>query len=148
VFQDKGKLQEAKAAYQKVLATNPLFTPAARDLALLCFQHFPDEAGLYDLAVQARQAFPDDPTLAKCLGILSYRREDLPRARQLLTQATQVLKEDGEALCYLGLTLHRLNQNTESQPLLTRALSLKPEPKLTQLANQALDEIRKTATKL
>jgi len=52
-----------------------VFCACHRALALLYGQRPADAAKAFDFATKARQAYPDDPDVAKTLGILSFRRE-------------------------------------------------------------------------
>ena len=58
-----------------------------RQLALLYGQRSTDDPKAYELVTKARQAYPDDPEIAKTLGILSYRRGYYPQSLELLKGA-------------------------------------------------------------
>jgi len=85
-------------------------TGGTRRLALLYGQLSTDSAKVYELVTKARQAYPDDPDIAKTLGILNYRRGYYPRAGELLKQAIAQRKNDPELLYYLGEVRHQLKQ--------------------------------------
>jgi len=48
--------------------------------------------------MKARQAYPDDPEIAKALGILNYRRGYYPQSADLLKEAAARRKDDPELL--------------------------------------------------
>ena len=77
--QRDGALDQAVKTYEKVVADNPLYAPATRQLALLYGQLPTDSPRAYELVTKARQAYPEDPEIAKTLGILNYRREHYPQ---------------------------------------------------------------------
>ena len=136
--QRDGTVDQAIKTYEKVLADYPLYAPATRQLTLLYAQQASDDPKAYDLATKARQAYPDDPDIAKALGILTYRRGLYPQATELLKQAAAKRNDDPELLYYLGEAYHQLKQWDECKQTLQRALTLKLAPGLADDAQQAL----------
>ena len=63
----------------------PDFAPAQKQLALLYAKDPNNDAKAYPLAVKALQAFPDDPEIARALGLIVFRQGDYSRAASLLT---------------------------------------------------------------
>jgi uncharacterized protein HemY len=145
--QGNGNYQQARQAYEQILARNPLFVPATRDLAILCSQHFPDDSKAFDLALKAHESFPDDPNLAKAFGILAFRREDYARAVQLLKESSQKLNNDAESLYYLGMAHYRLKRPEESKQALQKALALNLPPQLAEQARRVIAELGKPLAK-
>ena len=143
--QRDGTADQAIKTYEKVLADDPLYAPATRQLTLLYAQQASDDPKAYDLATKARQAYPDDPDIAKALGILTYRRGLYPQAIELLQQAAAKRNDDPELLYYLGESYHQLKQFNECRQNLQRALSLKLAPALTSEAQQALADCAETS---
>jgi tetratricopeptide (TPR) repeat protein len=80
VQQRERAVDQAVKTYEKVVADNPAYAPAMRQLALLYGRLSTDSAKAYELVTKAHQAFPDDAAIAKTLGILSYRRGFYPRS--------------------------------------------------------------------
>lgn len=140
--QRQNKSDEAKAIYQQILAKNPLFVPASRDLAVLLTHENSDDAKAYALAVKAREAFPDDADVARALGILSYRKGEYRRAIELLKESQQKRAEDGELFFYLGMAHYKLNQAPDAKSELQRALQWKVETKLSDEATRVLAELK------
>jgi len=145
LLQEKGSFQDARKALNQVLSLNPLFVPATRDLAILCFDRFPDDPRTADLATKARDSFPDDPNLAKLLGVLAYRRADYSAAAQYLKQSLQTRKNDAELLYYLGMAQYRLKSDAESRMYLKQTLDLNVTPQLAAEARRILAELEKRA---
>ncbi len=133
-----GDVDEAVKTYEKVLADYPLHAPAMRQLALLYGQRSTDEPKAYELATKAQQAYPDDPEIAKTLGILNYRRGLYSQSVDLLKKAAAKRKDDAELLYYLGQANCELKQWDECKEALQRALSLKLAPGLAVSARRAL----------
>jgi tetratricopeptide (TPR) repeat protein len=140
--QEKGNFQDARKTLDQVLARNPLFVPAIRDLAILCFDHFPDESRTSDLATKARESFPADPNLARVLGVLAYRRGDYSAAARFLKQSLQTRKNDGELFYYLGMAQYQLKAKAESKAALQQALALNIQAKLATEARGVLAELK------
>jgi tetratricopeptide (TPR) repeat protein len=143
--QREGAVDQAVKTYEKVVADNPLYAPAMHQLALLYGQLSTDSAKAYELVTKARQAYPDDPDIAKTLGILNYRRGNYPQAIELLKQATAKRKDDPELAYYLGEVYHQLKQYTECTETLQRALTLNLSPGLADDARRGLADCSEAA---
>jgi tetratricopeptide (TPR) repeat protein len=138
IQQRDGAVDQAVKTYEKLITNDPQYAPATRQLALLYGQLSTDSAKAYELATKARQAYPDDPDIAKTLGILNYRRGYYPQAVELLKQATAKRKDDPELLYYLGEVHRQLKQWDECKGVLQRALTLNLSPGLADDTRRAL----------
>jgi tetratricopeptide (TPR) repeat protein len=145
VQQRDGAVDQAVKTYEKVVADNPLYAPATRQLALLYGQLSTDTAKAYELVTKARQAYPEDPDIAKTLGILNYRRGYSPRAVELLKEASAKRKNDPELLYYLGEAHRQLKQWDECKQDLESALRLNLSPVLADDARRALTDCSEPA---
>ena len=94
----EGHLDEAKIRLEKVVAQNPQFVPATRQLALLYGISSGQDSKAYDIVRKARQAYPGDAEIAKILGVLNYRRGLAPQSLELLKEAAAKRKDDPELL--------------------------------------------------
>jgi tetratricopeptide (TPR) repeat protein len=140
-----GAVDQAVKTYEKIVADNPLYAPAVRRLAILYGQRSTDDPKAYEVVVKARQLYPDDPDIAKTLGILSYKRGFYPQAAELLKEAAAKRKDDPELLYYLGAVYHQLKQWGECKGVLEHALTLRLPPALADEARRALAECAETA---
>ena len=96
-----------------------------------------------DGAAFAGEAFPDDPNLAKVLGVAAYRGANYSAAAQYLRQSLQTRKNDGELLYYLGMAQYHLGRdklNAESKATLQQALELNLTPQQAADAKRILAE--------
>jgi tetratricopeptide (TPR) repeat protein len=144
IQQQSGAVDQAVKTYEKIIADNPLYAPATRQLALLYGRLSTDSPKAFELVTKARQAYPDDPDIAKTLGILNYRRAYYPQSLELLNEAGAKRKDDPEVLYYLGEVYHQLKQNAECKGALERALTLNLSPGLADDAKRALAECSET----
>jgi tetratricopeptide (TPR) repeat protein len=138
----QGNFAGAKQMYERMLAANPLFVAAARDLAILLSA--PDERDnpkAYELATKAREAYPLDPELARALGLLVYRRAEYLRAVQLLKESARSAQDDPELMYYLGMAHYQLKERKESKAALERVLALNAPPKLAADARRVLAQL-------
>jgi len=140
--EQQGNRAVAQQMYEKVLAANPLFTPAVRELALLLARNHTQDQKTYDLLVKARQAFPEDSEVARALGLLAYQRKDDTRAAQLLEQCAQSRKDDPELRYYLGMAHFRLKHRIEAKASLEQALAMNVPTKLATEARRVLAELK------
>ena len=140
VQQQEGAIDQAVKTYEKVVADDPSYVPAMRQLALLYGQLSTDSPKAYELVTKAHQAFPDDAVIAKTLGILNYRRGFYIQSVELLKAAAAKRKDDPEVLYYLGEVYRQLKQYTECKGELERALTMNLSPGLADDAKGALAE--------
>jgi tetratricopeptide (TPR) repeat protein len=124
IAEQKPDLITAGQTYEGVLKHYPDFAPAQKQLAILYAKDPNNDAKAYPLAVKARDAFPGDPTVAKTLGLLVYRKGDYPRAANLLQESARQMNGDAELMYYLGMAQYHLKNRTESKTALQKALDL------------------------
>jgi tetratricopeptide (TPR) repeat protein len=139
--EQQGNYKEAAELYDRILSRYPSFTPATRNLAILCFEHLGDDSKAYTLAVQARGSSKDDFPLDRVLGILSYRRGDYSFSAQLLDQCARERQKDPELLFYVGMAHYRLKEHERSKQALRQALALEVQPKLADEARRTLQQL-------
>jgi len=139
----KADLLGAKMYFEQVLAIYPAFSPAKRQLVLIAEKESSNDSKDLDWATGAREAYPDDPEVAKACGIIAYRNSDFQRAKSLLTESASKKGADGELLFYLGMTQFRLKDGS-SRATLERAIGLELKPDQTVQAKQILAETNKT----
>ncbi len=114
----------AKRTFEKVLSQYPGFSPAKRQLVLLSVSAPGDAQKERALALEAREAFPDDAEVAKAAGIIMLRQKNYPRALNLLQESSRTNSTDAELMYYLGVTQHQLEDRVASRRSLQRALEL------------------------
>jgi tetratricopeptide (TPR) repeat protein len=134
----EGAVDQAVKTYQKIIEADQHFAPALRRLALLYSQRPSEDASFYDLATKARQAYPEDPDLARVLGILNYQRGFYQQSAELLKEAGTKQSNNAELFYYLGLASHQLQQWSECDSALKRAMNLDLSPKFAGQAKPAL----------
>jgi tetratricopeptide (TPR) repeat protein len=143
VLQEQAQdLEGARKTYERILALSPDFSPALRQLALLCAQKPEESKRALELGWRARRAYPQDALLAKALGLLCYREKDARLAIELLQDCIRLRPSDGEAFVYLGLAQASQKNKKESAEALNQALRLDLAPALAQEARRALERIQ------
>jgi tetratricopeptide (TPR) repeat protein len=135
--EQQGDAKSAKIRYEKALTRYPDFAPAKRQLAIYHSKSNEDVARGAELATKAREAFPNDPEVAKALGILVGRQGNHGRAVSLLQESARTLTKDGEVMFHLGMAQKELKQ-PDSAKSLQRALELGLPDNLTTEARRAL----------
>jgi tetratricopeptide (TPR) repeat protein len=134
--------KQAAQIYDQILAHYPAFSPAMRNLAILYSEQLGDQKKAYTLANKAREAFPQEPELAKILGILEYQRGNYARAARLLKESAQFRSMDAEVFYYLGMAQYQLKARAESKAALEQALALDVQQRLADDAKRVLAELR------
>jgi tetratricopeptide (TPR) repeat protein len=133
-----GAVDQALQTYEKVVDGYPQLAAATRQLALLYGQRSAGDLKAWNLVRNVLRAYPDDPELAKTLGVLSYRRGYYLQSTELLEKASAKLKDDSDLLYYLGMAHYHLRKYAETKDALQRALSLNLSGKLADEARHAL----------
>jgi tetratricopeptide (TPR) repeat protein len=110
--------------YEKVLGEYPDFPPAKRRLAILYSGDPSKDQVALDIAVKARETYPEDLQLEKALGIIVYRKGDFDRAASLLQDCSRQLTGDAELLYYLGMSRFQTKDLAASRRALQQALDL------------------------
>jgi tetratricopeptide (TPR) repeat protein len=142
VARQQGKIQQTKALFEKAYALNPLFAPAARELVLINSSQPTPDATVSELSTKAREAFPDDPILAKALGILNYGRGEHAQALRFLQEAASKRDQDAQLLYYLGMTHFRLEAAQDAKQALQKALTLGLSGDLAKDAQDVLTKLK------
>jgi len=130
----------ARDHYLNVLKRFPSFSPAHKRLAILLAGT--DAATAYEHATKARGALPDDPEVAKTLGILSFRRQEYSRASQLLKESSRKLPNDAEAFYYLGMAHYHCREKPAAAEALRYALAQAPGATFAPEARRILGELK------
>lgn len=133
-----GDYKTAQSDYSSALQVFPSFTAAARQLAILDARHFSDDPKGYPCAEKARSAYPDDPEVARSLGVLSYYQSKYPRSAELLEEVANKSPNDGQIYYYLGMDYYQLKRTREGKQALGRALALKIPDQMAQEAKRVL----------
>jgi tetratricopeptide (TPR) repeat protein len=116
----KGDTASAQQSFEKALAQYPEFVPVWNHLAQLYLAQGQTQKA-YDLAAKAREALPDDPQVAKTLGIALYQREDYRNSARLLDECARKGSSDGELLYYVGMNQYQLLKERKEQTKERRA---------------------------
>jgi tetratricopeptide (TPR) repeat protein len=140
--EQQSDFEKARQTYEDILRRAPLFAPACKRLADLYSQHFGDDKKAIQLASRVREILPDDPEVARTLGILTYRtgkdNSDFVRSAQLLRESSATRDNDPELFYYLGLAEYQAKALNASKQALERALALKLEAKFADDARRLL----------
>ena len=137
-----GDTVKARAAYEQLLAAYPEHQMGQQRLAVLWSTvSDPDAKRTLEYATKSRERFPDDPEVAKALGVALFRQGNFNRAATLLGEAAQKREQDADLQRYLGLALRQVKRPTEARLALEKALALK-------LSGEAADEVRRALEEL
>ena len=129
-------------SYSRLVAIYPSFTPALIRLSAIYAGRTDTLPKAFEMATKLRQALPNDPEVARLLGVISYRRADYTRATQLLNECSRSFKGDPEVWYYLGLAHHQLKQKEETRQALGQVLTLESTGSMASEARRVLAEIK------
>jgi tetratricopeptide (TPR) repeat protein len=143
VQEKQGDFKAARATYENLLQRFPLFSPVHITLArLLAAAPLNDPGRAFEHASKAREAFPNNPEVARLLGRLAFQRGDFPRAVQLLEESVRAYPADADLYYDLGMAGHRLKQAALSRSALNKALELAPDSERADEARKLLAELQ------
>jgi tetratricopeptide (TPR) repeat protein len=144
VHQQKGEGAAARQQYEVILQQQGYenFIPARKQLAMVLVEHLRDYEAAYPHAAKAREALPNDPVVAKVLGIVTYHRKEFPHAAQLLEQSARSLDKDGSVFFHLGVVQVQLDRKPAAIRSLEKALELEPDAAFAEKAKQTLAELQ------
>ena len=145
-LEERSNPSGAATAYEHILADDPLFSPAARQLALIYSKQFGGEQRAYEMATKARAAFPNDPDLATVLGIIEYRRRDYVTAIHFFEDSKFHRSNDSETIYYLGMAHYQMKARVAARAELERALELSLVGPEADQAKRVLDELKRNDT--
>ncbi len=142
IDEQTGDVSAATETYEKVIGRYPDFSPAKRRLAIIYAARPADDQKAYELGAKAREAFPDDPEVAKALGIITYRLGNFSRALSLLQESAAKRSDDAELTYYLGMAQKQLTKSADARKSLQRALELGLKGDQAADARRALAELK------
>lgn len=139
-LESQGRTAEAMAAYQKILAFKPDFPPAANNLAWLLASQQGDLGEALRLAMQAKQALPNQPNIADTLGWVHYKRESFSLAISQFKYALEARPDDPTIGFHLALAQYASGEKNEAIALLQEILTKNKEFHERNEANETLQK--------
>jgi len=123
-YEVQGKVAEAKAKYTRALELQPNLPAAANNLAwLLASEEGADLGEALRLAMQAKQALPDQPNIADTLGWVHLKRKSYSLAISQFRQALEGRPEDPVIQYHLALALYGNGEKLEAIEVIEKALA-------------------------
>jgi len=118
--QDK-EYKKAAEYYEQLLLADPKFSPAMNNLAYLYSENLGQLDRAFDLAKQARDLLPYDPSTADTLGWISFKRGAYPAALGLLQESAAKMPSMAEIQFHLGMVNYMLGDEESARNALQRA---------------------------
>ncbi len=131
----------AERAYEDLLAHHPNCTTACKNLAILYSQTLEDPTRAYPIATKAREAFPDDPQVARALAMVLFQQGDYSRAANLFDAISNSTSADARVFYCLGICEYHLRNFMETKTSLEHALSMNLSGQEAVDARQTLSEL-------
>ena len=123
VYERRGEISRAQEAYDKALAIDSRSAPAANNLAYLHSQHGGDKDKALHLAQMAREADPEEPSIADTLGWILYKRGVYQRALSLFKESASKLPGSPEIQYHLGMGYLKVGDKDAARKALTLAVN-------------------------
>ncbi len=123
-YEVQGKPDKAKEKYIRALELQPDLPAASNNLAwLLASEEGADLGEALRLAMQAKQALPDQPNIADTLGWVHYKRKSYSLAITQFRQALQGRPDDPVIQYHLALALYGNGEKKEAIEYLEKSLA-------------------------
>jgi tetratricopeptide (TPR) repeat protein len=123
-YESINRLADAKAKYQRVLELQPNLPGASNNLAwLIASEENGDLGEALRLAMQAKQALPDQPNVTDTLGWVHYKRGSYSLAISQFKQALEHNPEDSTIRFHLALAQYAYGEKEEAIALLEKVLA-------------------------
>jgi tetratricopeptide (TPR) repeat protein len=123
INQQANRLDEARDAYEKLIAIQPDFAPALNNLAYLYSEHYGNIEKGAQMAERARKVRPDDPFVADTLGWILYKQGQYPRALGLIQESLEKEPNSAEVQMHLGMTYYMMEEEDLARVHIQQALT-------------------------
>jgi predicted Zn-dependent protease len=143
VYENQGKLEEAKQNYAQALKLDPNLDSAANNLAYILASEGRDLNTALGWAQTARKRLPESPSAADTLGWVYYKLGNQVLARNQLQFAVSKQPDNAVFEYHLAMIYKETKQFSEAQNALRKALGSPKDFKEKSLAQAALKEIAK-----
>ena len=110
IHTELGQFDAAAADYRKVLSFNSKYVPALNNLAIIDSENLGRLDEAYQIGRQAREAAPDDASVADTLGWILFKRGDLHGALYLLQESAGRAPEDTVVQYHMGMAHYMLGE--------------------------------------
>jgi tetratricopeptide (TPR) repeat protein len=137
MYEQKGDVAEARGTYERLLAMNPRFIPAANNLAWIYSEYGGDKDKALQLARTAKEGAPDDPRISDTLGWILYKRGIYQQALALLKESAAKLPGNPQVQYHLGMAYLQVGDKDNARKALAAAAN-------SPASFQGKDEARKT----
>jgi tetratricopeptide (TPR) repeat protein len=137
---ESGDYDAAVARYEAVVALDASFGPALNNLAWIYGERGDERALSY--ALRARDALPEDPSVADTLGWLYVQRGEAPSALPLLEQAARGLPDDLEVRYHWAEALAATGDPATASDVLASLLTQGADFPSKEQAEARLSELR------
>lgn len=138
IYEAQNRPVEAKAAYEKLLASDPDSAVAANNLAW----RYAEDGGNLDVALQlaqtAKRGLPDAPEVNDTLGWIYLKKELFSQAISSFQAAGQAAPTSPDYKYHLGMAYAKAGNKVKAAEEFDAALKLKPDYKEAAAARRAL----------
>lgn len=121
----RGRVDEARAAYEQALVLDTTFVPAAISLADIA-RASGDEKTVEETLRRSLRQNPDSGALVHALGLSLIRQKRLPEAMENLGKAVALAPDDAHFAYVYGVALHDAGSPDKARATLSAALSRHP----------------------
>jgi len=121
IHTELGQFDVAAADYHKLLSIDPKYVPALNNLAIIDGENLGRLDEAYQIGRQAREAAPDEASVADTLGWILFKRGDLHGALELLQESAGRAPEDTVVQYHMGMAHYMLGEEDPARVAFERA---------------------------
>ena len=143
LYDRKQQPKKANEYYQRVLDINKTHILAANNLAYNYSQYGGNVDVALGIAQKAREANPDNPSLADTLGWIYYKKGSYLNAIALLKESNEKFNNgNSEVLYHLGMAYYKSGDRSSAAETLSKALASDKAFVGREEAKKILDEVK------
>jgi len=128
IYDSQSKPELSEKHYRAALEIDPLFAPAANNLAYILADSNRDLNDALKLARLAKEKLPDSPNVMDTLGWVYYKKKSYPTAVSLFKESTEKFKDSNPTVLYHLAQAHDKNGDEElARQSVKKALAINSE---------------------
>ena len=112
--------------YREALKINPLFAPAANNLAYLLAEKDKDLNEALNFARMAKEKLPNDAGVMDTLGWVYYKKGLYESAIAELNDCVEKMKDNATVYYHLGMAYYMADRGAKAKPALEKVLEINP----------------------
>jgi tetratricopeptide (TPR) repeat protein len=142
IYDAQKKYDQATAQYEKALQIDPKLGPAANNLAWNYAEYGGNLDVALSLAQQAKEQYPDNPSISDTLGWIYYKKNAYLKAISLLKESVDKVPDNPIVHYHLGMAYYKNGEKILAKKELQYALKLSQDFQGAEEAKKTLQALK------